>query len=196
MLGRRKFMFRVASCLAITSSGCGTILHSERIGRPHSNDLDWKVVALDGLGLMLFFVPGVVAFAVDFYNGSIYLPGQSSRSTAHNELDGQNLLSARHTATMLAGDSEAYDPGHATRQFHRVKLPDERLTMGQVETVVSEQLGLPLCLLPDHTRVSKLASLDRFSQQCEIHRNDIRFGLPLKNLLARKNREQRRPGLS
>lgn len=56
------------------ASGCGTMLHSERRGQPHSDDIDWRIVALDGLCLLLFFVPGVVAFAVDFYTGAIYLP--------------------------------------------------------------------------------------------------------------------------
>jgi hypothetical protein len=41
---------------------------------PHSRDLDWSVVALDALGLILFFVPGVIAFVVDFATGAIYLP--------------------------------------------------------------------------------------------------------------------------
>src|SRR6476620_1992208 len=61
----------VATC---TASGGGAFMYSERCGQPHSNQIDWKVVALDSLGLLLFFVPGVVAFVVDFYTGAIYLP--------------------------------------------------------------------------------------------------------------------------
>lgn len=57
----------------VSLSGCGTILHPERRGQP-AGPLDWKIVALDGIGLLLFFVPGVIAFAVDFSNGTIYLP--------------------------------------------------------------------------------------------------------------------------
>jgi hypothetical protein len=55
------------------ATGCGTILHPERRGQP-SGRLDWGVVVLDGLGLLLFFIPGVIAFAVDFATGAIYLP--------------------------------------------------------------------------------------------------------------------------
>ena len=55
-------------------AGCGTLLHRERVNQPHSRDIDWSVAAYDGLGLILFFVPGVIAFAVDFYTGAIYLP--------------------------------------------------------------------------------------------------------------------------
>ena len=49
-------------------------MHPERRGQPHSNQIDWRVAALGGFGLILFFVPGIVAFAVDFYTGAIYLP--------------------------------------------------------------------------------------------------------------------------
>lgn len=48
-------------------------MYPERRGQP-SGQLDWGVVLLDGIGLLLFFVPGVVAFAVDFATGAIYLP--------------------------------------------------------------------------------------------------------------------------
>src|SRR6478735_8544569 len=59
------------TCCAV---GCGTLLHSERCGRSHGGRIDWKIAALDGLGLILFFVPGVIAFVVDFSTGAIYLP--------------------------------------------------------------------------------------------------------------------------
>jgi hypothetical protein len=71
-IGRRHFLAGVI--LGITgTAGCGTILYPERRGQP-AGRLDWGVVALDGVGLLLFFVPGVIAFAVDFATGSIYLP--------------------------------------------------------------------------------------------------------------------------
>src|SRR5437667_2195812 len=59
---------------ACSAAGCGTFIHPERNGQPHSNEIDWKIAALDALGLLLFFVPGIVAFIVDFYTGAIYLP--------------------------------------------------------------------------------------------------------------------------
>lgn len=76
---RRQFLsYLVAqgslTTLACLQSGCGTMLHNERVGQPHSHQIDWKIAALDGLGLLLFFVPGVAAFVVDFYTGAIYLP--------------------------------------------------------------------------------------------------------------------------
>jgi hypothetical protein len=60
--------------IVVQSLGCGTLLHPERQGRPHSGRIDPAIVLLDGLGLLLFLVPGVIAFAVDFATGAIYLP--------------------------------------------------------------------------------------------------------------------------
>lgn len=72
-ISRRTFCLSGASLLATAASGCGTILYPERKGQP-AGRLDWQVVALDTIGLLLFFIPGVIAFAVDFNNGTIYLP--------------------------------------------------------------------------------------------------------------------------
>ncbi|MBS0206517.1 MAG: hypothetical protein JSS49_26815 [Planctomycetes bacterium] len=57
----------------LPQAGCGTIFWPERKGQP-PGPLDPKVVFLDAIGLLLFFIPGVIAFAVDFNNGTIYLP--------------------------------------------------------------------------------------------------------------------------
>lgn len=78
-ISRRTFLRRLlpgatTTLLMPQLAGCGSILHPSRVGQPRQGPLDWKVVALDGLGLLLFFVPGVVAFAVDYYNGTIFLP--------------------------------------------------------------------------------------------------------------------------
>lgn len=71
--------FRTAFTLFLASAvvwmtSCGTIFHPERVGQPRGGRLDLSIVLLDGLGLLLFFVPGVVAFIVDFATGAIYLP--------------------------------------------------------------------------------------------------------------------------
>lgn len=71
---RRQFLINaLGGTFATATVGCGTVLHPERRGQP-AGELDWSIVALDAVGLLLFFVPGVIAFAVDFNNGTIYLP--------------------------------------------------------------------------------------------------------------------------
>jgi hypothetical protein len=55
-------------------SACGTILYPERRGQDAKGDLDIGVVLLDGVGLLFFLIPGIIAYAVDFSTGAIYLP--------------------------------------------------------------------------------------------------------------------------
>src|SRR5579859_7295753 len=61
--------------LSLQAASCGTIIHPERWGQPRTGPLDPSIVVLDGLGVLLFVIPGVVAFVVDFATGAIYLPG-------------------------------------------------------------------------------------------------------------------------
>lgn len=77
----------IAICLAgvilLQSVSCGTILHPERRGF-RSDRLDPAIVALDAVGLLFFFVPGVIAFAVDFSTGAIYLPPDEFSTLPNN----------------------------------------------------------------------------------------------------------------
>jgi hypothetical protein len=61
--------------LSLQAASCGTIIHPERWGQPRTGPLDPSIVVLDGLGVLLFVIPGIVAFVVDFSTGAIYLPG-------------------------------------------------------------------------------------------------------------------------
>lgn len=69
-------MLGAVVCLALVAqlAGCGTLLHPERRGQ-RGGRLDAGIVVLDAIGLLFFVIPGIIAFAVDFSNGTIYLPG-------------------------------------------------------------------------------------------------------------------------
>ena len=71
--------------------GCGTLLFPERRGQ-ESGDVDPNIVLLDALGLLLFIVPGVVSFIVDFSTGAIYLPPGVERGEGPFFRDGRFLL--------------------------------------------------------------------------------------------------------
>ena len=83
-----------ATLLAASLSGCGTLLYPERKGQGSSGRLDPGVVILDGIGLLLFLVPGIIAFAVDFGNDTIYLPGSRRRA------DADDVVEVRKTAAL------------------------------------------------------------------------------------------------
>ncbi len=73
---RKGFNIVIVSMLVFQLSGCGTLLYPERKGQ-RAGHVDAGVAILDGLGLLFFLIPGVIAFVVDFNNGTIYLPGTS-----------------------------------------------------------------------------------------------------------------------
>jgi hypothetical protein len=80
VLGR--FLGSVIACLLVVSLvACGTILYPERRGQD-GGKLDTDVVILDAVGLFFFLVPGVIAFAVDFVTGAIYLPAGDRSKTS------------------------------------------------------------------------------------------------------------------
>ena len=70
----------------MSSLGCGTIMYPERKGQSLGK-IDPAVAILDGLGLLLFLVPGVIAFAVDFSNGTIYLPAGNGSAGLETDVD-------------------------------------------------------------------------------------------------------------
>jgi len=64
----------VCAVLIVQLAGCGTLMYPERKGQ-RGGRIDAGVAVLDGVGLLFFIIPGVIAYAVDFSNGTIYLPG-------------------------------------------------------------------------------------------------------------------------
>lgn len=77
----------IAAVLLVTQvTACGTLLYPERRGQTNGQ-IDVGVAALDAIGLLFFFVPGVVAFGVDFITGAIYLPGGGMASLKADELN-------------------------------------------------------------------------------------------------------------
>jgi hypothetical protein len=76
MLKQRMTALPLALCtlLGLQLGGCGTILYPERRGQT-AGHVDTGVAVMDGLWCLVFIIPGVVAFIVDFGNGAIYESG-------------------------------------------------------------------------------------------------------------------------
>lgn len=65
----------LALLLVAPTTSCGSIFFPERRGQEtEDRELDPNILILDGLGLLLFIVPGLIAYGVDFYTGAVYLP--------------------------------------------------------------------------------------------------------------------------
>ena len=198
-MDRREFMAMVAAS-ATLSSGCGTIMHAERRNQPHSDQIDWKIAALDALGLLLFFVPGVVAFAVDFHTGAIYLPAAESfpeygsapaPSQPPAALAADPSQSAPNSPPPTGSAQTGPTPMQVSAlQTERVGLirrpvPQDELDTDRISLVVSEHIGQPVTL-GDDTRVSSLSRVDEFPAHLAKHHRDRRFGAPIRDWLQRR----------
>lgn len=75
----KTFYVLICAALVFQLVGCGTIMYPERKGQK-TGKIDAGIAVLDGIGLFFFLIPGVIAYAVDFNNGTIYLPGTSRSS--------------------------------------------------------------------------------------------------------------------
>jgi hypothetical protein len=135
-LSRRVFIqVSAASSLGFVA-GCGMILHPERRNQPPGGDMDWGIFALDAAGLLLFFIPGVIAFAVDFSTGAIYLP-----------------------PPLGYGKDE---PPEKDRQLVTVQVPRGELGQRRVEEVASQHAGRDVRLIAGAYRSAPLAKLEEF----------------------------------
>lgn len=130
----------LVSLLLVTCLSCGTILHPERRGQPPGR-IDPGIAVLDGIGLLLFFVPGVIAFAVDFSTGAIYLP-QDSRAAA--EIPNATASQAGLTV---------------------VQMPPETLSRRTIAREVREHTGREITLRPGAYRAVKLPDSDSLTEE-------------------------------
>ncbi|WP_458734801.1 hypothetical protein [Zobellella taiwanensis] len=98
MAGFRKKSLALVLAGIITTqlAACGTVFYPERKGQI-SGRIDPVVAIANGIGLLFFIVPGVVAFAVDFSNGTIYLPG--GRAEQQPDLNPDTLNAHLYAAT-------------------------------------------------------------------------------------------------
>lgn len=67
-------------------TACGTLMYPDRRGQK-GGQIDAGVAILDAVGLLFFIIPGVIAFAVDFSQGTIYFPPDHKKA----QLDLKNL---------------------------------------------------------------------------------------------------------
>jgi hypothetical protein len=195
---RRQFISRalipgLAGATISGLCGCGALFQSERCGRPHSNEIDWKIAALDGLGLLLFFVPGVIAFVVDFSTGAIYLPIEQSYPgygagppvplgmTPRDPLppSGNNAgppPAAQSPVGQWQRPSASQNVG-----LKRVVIPREQLQPAYLEQIVENHVGRQVSLDNPDVRLSELARIDKFDEQLNRHHADRNYGYSIRS---------------
>lgn len=114
----------IALILCLQLASCGFILYPERRGQTHGR-IDPAIAVLDGVGLLLFLIPGIVAFAVDFSTGTIYMPGSKRASNTSTEIE----------------------------EVRVIQLNPHEMDISKIEEVVSRQLNYPVSFAQENVRV-------------------------------------------
>lgn len=109
-------------------------MYPERRGQ-RGGSLDAGVAVLDGIGLLFGIIPGVIAFAVDFSNGTIYLPER----TKLGFLDLKNIKEVK------------FDPKHTS--------------LASLERIIKDQTGCEVKFAQDNIRLTKLKSLNEMKEK-------------------------------
>ena len=86
------FHIVVSVVLVIQLSACGYFMYPERRGQKPIGRIDPAIAVLDALGLLLFIVPGVIAFAVDITNGTLYFPSGRRHPSLSTETEHMTVI--------------------------------------------------------------------------------------------------------
>ncbi|GAB3679455.1 polyribonucleotide nucleotidyltransferase [Salinisphaera aquimarina] len=132
----------------IGTTACGVVLYPERKGQVDGR-IDPAVAVLDAVGLLFFIVPGVIAFAVDFATGAIYLPGSAGFTTL--DMDDANVY------RMDAGSLDAAAIQRVIREQtgEQVSLADPALRTRSV----GGEAWLPLDAVLDRSQYAALTGV-------------------------------------
>ncbi|HCA02612.1 MAG TPA: hypothetical protein DEO68_10590 [Halomonas campaniensis] len=134
---RRWLTGAIVGVSIVTLSGCGTLFHPERKGQMSGN-VDPVVAIANGVGLLFFIVPGVIAYAVDFSNGTIYLPSASSASVdIHHLDDAMDVASLEKLLSDKAGQPISLE--NELLMMEEVASLDEALAMVRMSGVLDEE---------------------------------------------------------
>lgn len=130
----------IGICLVMITqlTACGVILYPERKGQKGGR-IDPGVAVLDAIGLLFFIIPGVIAFAVDFGTGAIYLPG-----TKKAALDGKPEMEVVRVDPALLDEAyiESVVASHTGKQ---IDLGAEGVVLSELR---SPEMMKPVALYP------------------------------------------------
>ena len=122
----------VCAVLIVQLVGCGTLMYPERRGQK-AGRIDVGVAVLDGIGLLFFLIPGIIAYAVDFSNGTIYLPGTARGSLNLKDVK-QVKFNPKHYTNATIEKIIKEETGYAVKlnqvnlEISRLKSIDDMMT--------------------------------------------------------------------
>ncbi len=129
----------VCIVFVVQLTACGTIMYPERRGLTRDPaQLDIAVVAMDGVLLLFFILPGVIAYGVDFSTGCIYLP-----------------------PGRIMQNMDELDP----TEMQVIRVAPEHLDLATLPGIIAQHTGLSVASRSDETLIFRPDSADINIQQ-------------------------------
>jgi hypothetical protein len=123
-------LFGLASLPLLSS--CGTFIYPERVNQKGHGNLDPAVVILDGIGLIFFIIPGLIAFAVDFGTHAIYFPeGKDENDKERTIFDHWKDDASEDTAI----NQHTLEKFIAWKTGHRIQFQQEQVLVKELESL-------------------------------------------------------------
>ncbi|SDR90853.1 hypothetical protein SAMN05216198_0741 [Halopseudomonas litoralis] len=110
----------LGTTLVTQLTACGSIFYPERRGQI-SGEIDPGVAILNGMGLLFYVIPGLIAFAVDFTTGAIYFPDERYTLTPERldeAVDAEGEVNPLKLKAILRQDLGVDLPLEQARQLH------------------------------------------------------------------------------
>ncbi|MGQ7247053.1 hypothetical protein ACUN9Y_06910 [Halomonas sp. V046] len=123
-------------------AGCGTVFHPERKGQINGQ-IDPVIAIANGVGLLFYIIPGVIAYAVDFSNGTIYLPGTQTTDVESLPLEGDM-------------DVAAFEQLLSEKAGQPVTLDNELVRVEQVESLDEALALVRMSGVHDQARIAEM----------------------------------------
>lgn len=142
----RRVMNGLVLGVTITAmTGCGTLFHPERKGQMGGR-IDPVVAIANGVGLLFFIIPGVIAYAVDFSNGTIYLPsGHSSAGVETLPMD-KNMQVAELERLLSEKSGKPVSLDDELVRVEAVESLDEAIALVRMSGI-GDEAKLPMAIL-------------------------------------------------
>ncbi len=147
----RRWLLGILGVSLAFQLACGTLLYPERHGR-RGTRVDPAVLILDGILLLLFVIPGLVAFGIDFYTGAVYM-ARADGTTAVVQVEPEDLTPARIEAILREHTGQEVHLDDADLQRFRLQ-PGAKLAevFRELAAACFDPDAAPTLLAPDPAR--------------------------------------------
>ncbi len=152
----------LAITLLSTIGACGTLFYPERRGQI-PGQIDPAIAAMNAIGVLFYVIPGLIAFAIDFSTGAIYLPGRSLQPGAcERRGQGRQIDNQWLKAIIEAQTCRRFSPRNCSCLWPSITLRYKSIRVSCQHWLrnagLAPRVWSLMSISPEHARLMRLAS--------------------------------------